>query len=343
MNGWQSASTDLSNGVWMAPDAYPGVRALRTSELPAAESALSAAYAPGRLTLGRKADDFELRLIRAGFSSLEISAMSLGTDVTLLAPPVRDRYVVILPFTGGVTVGTRTESLVLGDDIGLVTGLGQPYYFERWSPDCRLVCLRLEKSRLDGALARLARRPATEELQFSCRLDMTNHRIAPFVRAVQLVVSELNDYRSHMSPLLSDSIAELVTNALLLHHPHSHSDLFETPVGADLPSAIYDARVFMSGHLGDEITVADIARAAQVSVRTLEELFQRAIGVAPMAEFRRLRLARAHEALTTAAPDSTTVAKIAKRWGFRHQGRFAIEYRRAYGLSPSEQLRRPQA
>ncbi|MEU1165619.1 AraC family transcriptional regulator [Streptomyces sp. NPDC005921] len=342
VDSWKGVSVGLIDRVWTVPDAYPGVRAIRTPELPAASTAIRGAYAPHQLAVGRRADDFELRLIQAGFGSLEISAMSVGTDVTLLAPPTHDRYVVVLPVTGGVTVGTRAESVVLADGTGVVAGPGQPYHFERWSRDCRLMCVRLDKARLDGALARLARRPAGEDLRFAFRFDLTNPRIASFMRAVQLLVSELSDTDSQTSPLLPDSIAELVVNALLLHHPHSHSGLFETPT-ADLPWALRDAREFMRGHLGEEITVADIARAAKVSVRTLEALFQRAAGVSPMAAFRELRLARAHEELLTAAPDSTTVAKIAKRWGFRHQGRFAIEYRRAYGISPSAHLRRLKA
>lgn len=128
-------------------------------------------------------------------------------------------------------------------------------------------------------------------------------------------------------------------HALLLHLPHDHSRLLEPP-DADSPSALREAQAFMHSHLDEEITVADIARAAKVSVRTLEEHFRRAVGVSPMAAFRELRLARAHDELTTATVNSTTVAEVAKRWGFRHQGRFAIEYRRTYGISPSAQLRR---
>lgn len=339
VGNWDGASIGLFDRVWTAPDAYPGLRGIRTPELPAASTAMRAAYAPHQLTLGRNADDFELRLVRAEFGSLEFSAMSVGTDVTLLAPPADDRYLVILPLTGGVTIGTRAESVVLADNVGVVTSTGRPYYFERWSPDCRFLCVRFEKSRLDAALARLAHRPVEGQLQFAFRIDLAHPKIAPFLRAVQLVVGEMSDAHSQMSPLMSGCIAELLMHGLLLHQPHSHSRLLETPAG-DFPSALHEAQAFMHSHLGEEITVADIARAAMVSVRTLEELFQRAVGVSPMAAFRDLRLARAHDELSTVTADSATVAEIAKRWGFHHQGRFAIEYRRAYGVSPSVQLRR---
>ncbi len=49
---------------------------------------------------------------------------------------------------------------------------------------------------------------------------------------------------------------------------------------------------------------------------------------------------RAHEDLVAADPTrGDTVAAIADRWRFRHHGRFAVDYRAHYGVSPSETLR----
>jgi AraC-like DNA-binding protein len=48
---------------------------------------------------------------------------------------------------------------------------------------------------------------------------------------------------------------------------------------------------------------------------------------------------RAHLDLQHAQPGDTSVAALAARWGFTHLGRFAVEYRRRYGHSPSQTLR----
>ena len=37
--------------------------------------------------------------------------------------------------------------------------------------------------------------------------------------------------------------------------------------------------------------------------------------------------------------DGSSVAAVAARWGFTHLGRFAIEYRRRFGVHPSQTLR----
>ena len=41
-----------------------------------------------------------------------------------------------------------------------------------------------------------------------------------------------------------------------------------------------------------------------------------------------------------AAPAGTTVREIARRWGFRHTGEFAADYRRLFGELPSETFNR---
>jgi AraC family ethanolamine operon transcriptional activator len=52
-----------------------------------------------------------------------------------------------------------------------------------------------------------------------------------------------------------------------------------------------------------------------------------------------LRLNGAREALLASDADEETVTRVALRFGFRELGRFAVEYRAAFGESPSETLR----
>jgi AraC-like DNA-binding protein len=49
---------------------------------------------------------------------------------------------------------------------------------------------------------------------------------------------------------------------------------------------------------------------------------------------------RARRDLENAEPgDGSSVAAVAARWGFTHLGRFAFEYRRRFGVHPSQTLR----
>ena len=87
------------------------------------------------------------------------------------------------------------------------------------------------------------------------------------------------------------------------------------------------------------LTTSALAKQCHVSVRTLQEGFQRHLGMSPMAYLRVVRLRRAHRDLRSADPAHTTVARIAQRWGFTHLGRFAAAHQMMYEQTPLQILR----
>lgn len=86
------------------------------------------------------------------------------------------------------------------------------------------------------------------------------------------------------------------------------------------------------------IAVPQLADAVGVSQRTLEYAFREGLGVTPLQFMRRCRLNRAHHDLRSATPGSKSVTDVAVSWGFRDLGRFATEYRRVFGVNPSQTL-----
>ncbi|WP_422000984.1 helix-turn-helix domain-containing protein [Reyranella sp.] len=99
---------------------------------------------------------------------------------------------------------------------------------------------------------------------------------------------------------------------------------------------------FIDDHLDDALSVATVAAVAGVAGRTLHKRFLDRHGTTPMRYVRDCRLARARAALLCAGPQDS-VTSIALHCGFRHLGRFAVAYRRRYGETPSQTLRRDHA
>jgi len=93
-------------------------------------------------------------------------------------------------------------------------------------------------------------------------------------------------------------------------------------------------------HAHEPLTVSDLARVADLSVRGLQEAFHRTLDRSPMQYLREVRLRRAHEDLLQASPAQVSVADVAARWGFTHMGRFSGEYLRRFGEYPKVTLRR---
>jgi len=141
-------------------------------------------------------------------------------------------------------------------------------------------------------------------------------------------------------PLVAASAARLLAATALAVFPNN---ALTDPTTADRhdasPPALRRAVAFIEENAHPDITVADIAAAAFVSIRAVQLAFRRHLDTTPTRYLRRVRLACAHQDLIAADPDSQTVTAVAYRWGFHSPSRFAAAYRRAYGVHPSHVLR----
>jgi transcriptional regulator GlxA family with amidase domain len=86
--------------------------------------------------------------------------------------------------------------------------------------------------------------------------------------------------------------------------------------------------------------IAELCRIAGVERRTLLRAFRTTHTTTPSRYLRMLRLKLTREALLTPNGAGRTVTEVATRFGFHELGRFAREYRAAFGERPSETLKR---
>jgi transcriptional regulator GlxA family with amidase domain len=93
--------------------------------------------------------------------------------------------------------------------------------------------------------------------------------------------------------------------------------------------------------LGKPRTIPAICAALMIGQRTLARAVRAVRGTTPSRHLHGLALAEARTALQD--PATRSVRQVAMRCGFRELGRFAADYRAAYGEYPSETLRRSSA
>lgn len=95
----------------------------------------------------------------------------------------------------------------------------------------------------------------------------------------------------------------------------------------------------MRANVEHEWSVTDLAAVAGTAGRTLQRQFRAFLGKTPGEALRDIRFDCARRELLQGAPD-TKVMDVALRCGFQHCGRFSIDYRRRYGETPSQTLKR---
>lgn len=88
--------------------------------------------------------------------------------------------------------------------------------------------------------------------------------------------------------------------------------------------------------------LSELARRSGYTLRSLELIFRRGVGMTPNRWFTNVRLNGALRDLVAPAAN-LSVTDVAMRWGFRHLSRFSEQYRNAFGELPSHTLDRARA
>lgn len=142
--------------------------------------------------------------------------------------------------------------------------------------------------------------------------------------------------------LIRHDLLQNLVGTILTVFPHNFSDESRPhDRGGAATASVRRAIAFMEQHVHEPMTIADIAEAARMSPRGIQNAFKRDLGTTPLAYVRRIRLDAAHRSLLAADPtDGITVAETARRWGFPHPGRFAMFHRETYGETPAQTLQR---
>jgi AraC family ethanolamine operon transcriptional activator len=92
---------------------------------------------------------------------------------------------------------------------------------------------------------------------------------------------------------------------------------------------------YARAHRQEPLKLAELAAMTGRSERSLQYLFREIFGLTPQAWFKIMRLNGAYRDLNDPAAAHAAIAQVAGRWGFDHLGRFARDYRRLFGETPS--------
>ncbi|UAJ73374.1 helix-turn-helix domain-containing protein [Synechocystis sp. PCC 7339] len=104
-------------------------------------------------------------------------------------------------------------------------------------------------------------------------------------------------------------------------------------------SLVEEVESYLLNNLAQPITLKELCDRFYTTKSPLTSAFQEMLGMSPLAYLKVLRLHAIHRVLKSADPD-TTIVSLMHKFGFWHAGRFSLDYKKLFGESPSETLKK---
>ncbi|MGT2425566.1 helix-turn-helix transcriptional regulator [Amnibacterium kyonggiense] len=181
--------------------------------------------------------------------------------------------------------------------------------------------------------------PGGTSRRFSRSAPLSSTGAAAWAWTAAHVQRSVRDPHVLENPIIAGELFDLAVRMLVACFADP-ADVAASVGAAGAPRAVRRAVAYLEEHALDAVAVPDVAMAARVSVRSLQALFRRHLGVSPVEHLHAIRLEAARkELLAGLGEGGTTVRTVAERWGFGNSGRFARLYQERFGERPSETLR----
>ncbi|MEU9890541.1 AraC family transcriptional regulator [Sphaerisporangium sp. NPDC051011] len=312
-----------------------------TDDLHDASLLIGQALSDNRLTLtGFDSNRFAASLHGVRLRDVSMLYIDLHVAATLDFPVIGPYIAVHMPMNGRALCDQGGRRLEANTTRAVITCPGQSVVM-RFDHDSPQLIIRIEQEALTRYVTRLLGRTLTRPIVFEPEMELISDTAVRWNGALQLLNTEI----FHTGSLVQrghgvGALEELIMSSLLFVQPSNYYEQLVRPTGKPARPAVRLSLDFIEANLAEPITMNDIARHVNMSVRAIQQGFQAELGTTPMSYLRDRRLERAREELTDAIPsDGVTVTHIAEHWGFTHLSNFATLYRKRWGESPSDTLR----
>ncbi|WP_381345290.1 AraC family transcriptional regulator [Streptomyces cinereospinus] len=308
----------------------------RTTDVGHAEAAAALVMSPHRLRVARPRE-FGARGHAVDIGCSKLAYVVYDTDVDLTAVAPMDYFTILLILRGSMHVLTEAGEARIDAGRAGVVSPGDLLRL-RFAPGTVQIAAKLPREVVERAYARISAEPGPRLV-----FDVSAPHDSPCPHVLQLAVDTVDRCESGvLPPGVTGELERMVVTTLLLSQPHSGTRHMLRGGGTRGYRAAGLAAAAIEANLMAPLDVADLARTAGVSLRTLQDGFRSRYGEPLTTYHRNLRLDHAHRLLSEADAGGVTVAEIAIACGFLHLGRFAREYRLRQGVTPSATLHSPR-
>ncbi|MCX7179093.1 MAG: AraC family transcriptional regulator [Proteobacteria bacterium] len=328
-------------GQHSSKDPLSRYRIFHTMDLDEARDLVAKIYAPHELGFaGRRSRQLDTSMSHFPIGGISLNRLRYGGEVNIDVECLGNFLLVMMPITGCAQIRCGTQTIRSTPHLASVITPTLPLQ-ETIDANCDQVMVRIDRTILERICSQHLGHDLRQPLQFDLGLDLSDDRSNGWSALVSYLIAEIDNASPLLhSPLISAQIEHLVVSMLLLSQNHNYRSEFTQPAKALAPGHVKRVEEYIATHADQPLTVAELAAYAKVSTSNLYAGFRDFRNSTPMAYLKTVRLERVRHDLCRADQTTATVTDIASRWGFRHLGHFATSYKKMFGESPSETLRK---
>ncbi len=315
-----------------------GYQNVLSKDIDEARDKVAQLYCPHDLTFASSSRKVALRHHHAKLATTSINYMDYGGDL-LIEPGYLERFFLFMaPLTGSVTLNPGTAQEVTMGPGGAVLANPTDHTRIHWSPDCRQIVMTVDRAAVERSAATLLQRNLRAPVIFRGPSDHQDNKASSIWRMINFLIQELD---SQGSALTDKAPAAYFENSLVAMFLQGWSNNYSEAIGAIdnrvAPRHVRRVEDYIEGHAHLPVTLEMLVEVSGVSATALFEGFRRFRQTTPMTALRDYRMQRVHADIENAAPGES-VTSVATRWGFYHLGRFAADYKKRFGHTPSDAL-----
>ncbi|MDQ1184236.1 AraC family transcriptional regulator [Agrobacterium larrymoorei] len=266
-----------------------------------------------------------------------INVVSYGSAVEIDPGELSRFFLLQLPVRGSAVVRCGDKETQVAE--GRTATLLSPTLFTRmrWAEGCEKLIVLLERDLVESHFETLAHERCAR-IEFEPAIDLTGG-VGQGIFQHSMLMSGAAKNLGHFPEAYRIMLRDGLVNLLLSGLRHNGSGLLQRSNQGAGPVPVQRAEDYIRTNAERSITAADIAEAAGVPLRTLQDSYRKAKGQTLMEAVQDARLELLRQSLLRPSAD-ISVADAVFASGLGHLGRAAIAYRERYGETPSQTLRR---
>lgn len=290
-------------------------------------------FKPHELRPLRRGEPVSAQMHHLAFGHLSLSRLEYGVDVEIDPGRLGQFYLIQLPLHGHARIRCGGREFDSHRGVASLVSPNLPLQM-KWEANAPQLILRIEaEDMISHCRQHMGSAPSTAP-EFSPDLYLTSSSGECVDQLLGMLMQSLADNTHPLHhPLVLRQFKSTFFNSLLYGQSNTLSaSLVGGSVSPASPYYVRRAEEFIRERLDRPLSIESIAEHTGVSVRTLHAGFRSYRGTTPMNYLRDLRLDMTRQELLQ---QRASVTEAALRWGFAHLGRFAQDYKRRFGESPS--------